>query len=168
MKTLIDLGNTNFWPLNACVGTNGRVSEYSYFEGYAEATKRLCLAVLSDDRFLADTLIYPIIFNARHSLEIALKISLKEVDRLNDSKSENNSIVTGHNLFKLFNKLKEKSRSIQELHLGLEKFQKEIPASIQHLIDMDGNGETFRYRSDIKGNNHLDNQVRHINIKIFL
>ncbi len=124
MKTLIDLGNTNFfWPLNACVGTNGRVSEYSYFEGYAEATKRLCLAVLSDDRFLADTLIYPIIFNARHSLEIALKISLKEVDRLNDSKSENNSIVTGHNLFKLFNKLKEKI----SFHPRITSWPREIP-----------------------------------------
>nr|WP_319472234.1 hypothetical protein [uncultured Sphaerochaeta sp.] len=167
MKDLIDLGDISFWPFNACVGTNGRVSDYNYFEGYSEATKRLCLAVLSDDRSLADTLIYPIVFNARHSLEIALKISLREVVRLDDTKLVKKAIFKGHNLINLFNMLKDHSRSIPEIRLDLEKFQKEIPNSIRKIIDIDDNGETFRYRTDIKGHNHLDNQLMHINIKIF-
>ena len=67
-KPVIDLGDPTYWQFNACVGTNGIVNDRLYFDGFSDATKILCKEILNNDKSLADSLIYPIAFSARHSL----------------------------------------------------------------------------------------------------
>lgn len=165
MKELVDLGNTKFWQFNACVGTNGIVNDRLYYDGFSEATKQLCLAVLLKDRFLADPLIYPIVFCTRHSLELAIKIAFKELFRINNHRQEESIKTKNHNLIQLFNELKGYSKFNGQIRSKIEKIQNEIPFTIRTIIEIDTSGETFRYRRDNKNNNHLNNHLRHINIK---
>src|ERR1700692_2684354 len=57
---------------NACIGQQG--DELHYVEGYLEAASELADAVI-DKNMLAkrDTLVLPILFNARHAIELVLK-----------------------------------------------------------------------------------------------
>ncbi|MET4322498.1 hypothetical protein [Bradyrhizobium sp. RT5a] len=57
---------------NACIGQQG--DELHYVEGYLEAASELANAVI-DKKMLAkrDTLVLPILYNARHAIELVLK-----------------------------------------------------------------------------------------------
>ncbi|MDC7243908.1 MAG: hypothetical protein PQJ44_08370 [Sphaerochaetaceae bacterium] len=163
MKEIIDLGDTKYWYYNACVGTNGFVSNQLYFDGFVEATKQLCVVVLTKDRFLADSLIYPIIFSARHSIELAIKIAFNKCLLIN--KDIRKKPLNGHNIEWLYNILKE--YSVFNIHLlkALNEIENSIPNTILQIIKIDTSGETFRYRTDTNKNNHLDGILRHINIR---
>ena len=59
--------------MNACVGLNGGPYNFSsYADGYFEATERLIQSV-REDRCWVDCLIYPIVFNFRHGVELSIK-----------------------------------------------------------------------------------------------
>ncbi|NYA43155.1 hypothetical protein HZI31_07545 [Serratia fonticola] len=73
---------------NACVGENGQPDTYYYAHGYLEAAIILSEKVINE-RFLVDTLIYPICFNFRHSIELYLKAFLDEVNALAKIKEVN-------------------------------------------------------------------------------
>ena len=163
MKDLIDLGDTKYWYYNACVGTNGFASNQLYLEGFVEATKQLCAVVLTKDRFLADSLIYPIIFSARHSIELAIKIAFNKCLLLN--KDIRTKPLNGHNIEWLYNRLKEYSIFDKHILKSLNEIEDSIPNTIVQIIKIDTSGETFRYRTDKEDNNHLDDIIRHINIR---
>ncbi|PKL20735.1 MAG: hypothetical protein CVV48_11340 [Spirochaetae bacterium HGW-Spirochaetae-4] len=165
MDDFINLGDTEFWQFNACVGTNGVVNERLYYIGFAEATKKLCLVVIEQDRYLADSLIYPIVFCLRHSIELAIKTVIIMLFELNQHMDEKKVNLIDHNIISLFEKLKEYSKFDEEIYVRVEGVEENIPDSIRAIIEIDTRGETFRYRKDNKKNNHLDGQVRHINIK---
>lgn len=165
MEKLINIGDTKCWHYNACVGTNGIITNWLYFEGFAEATKYLCNIVLTQNRFLADSLIYPIIFNARHSIELAIKITFNSFLTINNDKNTNQ--LKGHNILWLFRKLKEYSKFNNQILESLNKIEDKIPNTIYQIIKIDTSGETFRYRTDNYKSNHLDGIVRLINIQTF-
>jgi len=59
---------------NACIGKQGH--EENYLDGYIEAAIELAGAVLDKNMFeKRDTLVLPILYNARHALELALKFA---------------------------------------------------------------------------------------------
>ncbi len=61
------------YHLNACVGWNGGPHGYeTYAEGYFAAAEQLCKAAIRGDEYI-DLLIYPVAFNFRHAIELAIK-----------------------------------------------------------------------------------------------
>jgi hypothetical protein len=70
-----------------------------------------------------------------------------------------------HDIKKLFVKLKEYAKSNDVITRRLHDLEVNIPQIILDLISLDNTGETYRYRRNINNENHLDGQVRHINIR---
>jgi hypothetical protein len=63
---------------NACIGRQG--NEENYIDGYIEAAIELADAVIQKRMFeKRDTLVLPILYNARHAVELVLKYT---IDRL--------------------------------------------------------------------------------------
>jgi len=128
---------------NACIGKQG--NEENYLDGYIEAAIELAGAVI-DKRLFAkrDTLVLPILYNARHAIELALKFT---EDRL---------VVAGvlpatgrrnHNIKTHWDRLNAAA-------VGDEKIRQTIKALkpfVDSLSRIDGDGQELRYhlnRSD--------------------
>ncbi|ESZ72357.1 hypothetical protein X727_05490 [Mesorhizobium sp. L103C119B0] len=63
---------------NACIGRQGE--EENYVEGYIEVAIEFADAIIKKQMFgKRDTLVLPILYNARHAIELALKFA---TDRL--------------------------------------------------------------------------------------
>jgi len=67
---------------NACVGHNGSPDLYYYANGFADSVFLLIDALTSGQRALLDTLIYPICFNLRHSVELTIKGQIHDLSQL--------------------------------------------------------------------------------------
>lgn len=66
---------------NACIGKQGE--EINYVEGYLDAAQLLVDTLIEKKLFGSrDTLAMPILYNARHGLELALKYVLRELARI--------------------------------------------------------------------------------------
>ncbi len=64
------LPNNSTW--NACIGKQG--DEVHYLDGYIEAAWELADAVIEKEMYgKRDTLVLPILYNARHAVELLLK-----------------------------------------------------------------------------------------------
>ena len=81
---------------NACVGNNGWVGMHSYIDGFQSSTVILLESLIKDvdkedfDGFMwcLDTCVYPILFSARHFLELFLK---QQILRISYLKNKNES-----------------------------------------------------------------------------
>ena len=63
---------------NACIGQQG--DELNYVEGYLQAAQLLVDTLIEKELYGSrDTLAMPILYNARHGLELALKYTLREL-----------------------------------------------------------------------------------------
>ena len=63
---------------NACIGRQG--DEENYVDGYIQASLLLTETILNNEIYgFRDTLILPIMFNARHAIELVLKYVTKEL-----------------------------------------------------------------------------------------
>lgn len=179
----------------SCIGNNnGGLGNQDYTYGFGLATD-LLLALANYDYILKnleggddyenriycheDPLIYPILFNARHFIELSLKNNIEKFINLlyefeNLDKSENNKSnkfkhhclgsfksvdlvksINTHSVLNLFQSLHKVSITIDR---EIDKFFQEhtvIETLINQLDFYDPNGETFRYRtsSDYKEDN---------------
>ena len=74
---------------NACIGRQG--DELHYLDGYIEAASELASAVIEKNMLgKRDTLVLPILYNARHAVELLLKFvsnQLVECGALADGRS---------------------------------------------------------------------------------
>lgn len=61
----------------ACVGENGGTDNYDIREGFKSSVNIMINAVENGE--YEDTLIYPVVYNARHSVELSLKIILERI-----------------------------------------------------------------------------------------
>ena len=94
---------------NACVGGNGYVDAETYAVGYFEATRLLLRLVLNRKNGLTqDTLVYPILFNFRHGIELSIKRVAKVLHDCGISTLHHGKIT--HDLDSLWEGLKEQSR----------------------------------------------------------
>ena len=76
---------------NACIGRQG--DEENYIEGYMDAAGELAEAVIEKKMYeKRDTLVLPILYNARHAVELALKFV---IDRLFADAILNSSATLG-------------------------------------------------------------------------
>lgn len=66
---------------NACIGEQG--DEENYVDGYMQAALELTTAVLQKRQHgKRDTLVLPILYNARHGVELALKFAIGELHKM--------------------------------------------------------------------------------------
>jgi hypothetical protein len=150
-KTFGDDANFNF---NACVGKNGRVRISDYQFGYQLAVNILIDYLKKDTRYI-DPLIYPLLFSARHGIELFIKETINNLEIINkmvNKKYQYKNHLLIHDISILWDYLKT-----------LASFDKRIREPISQLNEyitdyflVDLTGETFRYPFDTKNKHHLD------------
>ncbi len=184
---------------NSCVGlNNGGLGNRDYTFGFAHAAELLLLLSLnnlttsigikkdiqyynSNEYFIyADPLIYPIVFNARHYIELAIKNGIEKFLELvlniesleQDSKEKNNfkrhpitspcfkseniyKEINSHNLISLFGYLRKMCNALDRR--VLDKYFKDVEDFIEDIHSYDSDGTSFRYRTDnMYKNDNLD------------
>lgn len=155
--------NSNDYSYNACVGNNGGVTDRTYASGYKDSVKILLNAVF-DGGGILDRLVYPISFNARHYVELSLKLTLESLRLIYKSRRRLCQVngLKGHSLKILMDEVKRLS--------AIDSVYKEVVAELEGYVSdyykIDDSAETFRFSKSHDGKKHLENQ-NCINLKDF-
>lgn len=152
---------------NACVGNNGWVGMHSYIDGFQSSTVILLESLIKDvdkedfDGFIwcLDTCVYPILFSARHFLELFLKQQVLRISYLKN-KSENDyelklKLLKTHDTHKLWKLFLSEVKSVCDNRLN--SYLHEIHIFILQFHNIDPTGETFRYPYNQIHSLHLTN-----------
>ena len=129
---------------NACVGENGYVDAETYAIGYFQATRQLLEDVLDIRKNLSqDTLVYPILFNFRHGIEL----SIKQISKvLSGCGIEGGRIDLGaHDLEGLWKGLADQTKADRRLTAMMDS----LDAVVMQLHEADPMAQEFRY-SELK------------------
>jgi len=144
---------------NACVGENG-IFEGKYFLGYDLSVKVLCEYIIKNTREI-DQLIFPILFNARHAIELYLKDTLTNISRINESLNFTKSIDIDldklqktHDLKILWEMFESNAIILDRRMKDFIDYQREY---ISDYFEIDLKGETFRYQYTKDNAVHLAN-----------
>jgi len=128
---------------NACIGKQG--DEENYLDGYIEAAMELAGAVIDKKMFgKRDTLVLPILYNARHAVELALKFT---TDRFVAAGLMPTAGRHDHNIKEYWDRLHAASPGDEKL---LQTIQAMKPF-VDSLSRIDDDGQELRYhlnRSD--------------------
>lgn len=134
---------------NACIGIQG--SDQDYVDGYLEAALELVAAVLDRELYSSrDTLAMPILYNARHALELSLKSA---INRLHMVGAIANRHIPNHDILSHWTHLRnaEVGDSIlRQTILDLELY-------VVSLAKIDDDGQEFRYSTNRDGQKSLGN-----------
>ena len=150
--------------LNACVGNNGFNDIGTYEYGYDKAVNILVDAA-KNDHGIVDPIIYPLIFSARHRIELFLKKSiyaLEEIYKTISRKIVYLNYLPTHDIKRLWEHLK----TLCEIDCRYKDVVLELSSLIEDYYIIDLTGETFRYPYDKNDVHHLDD-FSCINIGIF-
>lgn len=149
--------------LNACVGNNGYVDLFRYQDGYIMATKQL-LHEIGKAVFNPDSMVYPILYSARHSLELFFKNQIHQLYHIE-------KIITGatnpirmntHDIDTLFSELTRLSNYDDRYKNYIDS----LSAYVFDYIDVDNSGESFRYPESNDGAKSLS-ELYCVNLGIF-
>lgn len=144
---------------NACVGKQG--AEINYVDGYIEAAIEMANAIL-DKRLYdqRDTLVLPILYNARHGVELALKFATRRlvgVGVLPAARPQDHDIKAEWEL-------------LAHSNLGDEAlcgFVSALAPYVASLASIDDDGQELRYARTRDGKKSLDD-VALVNIEVVL
>lgn len=132
---------------NACIGQQGR--EENYVDGYIQAAIELATAVIEKRMYPErDTLILPILYNARHALELSLKFA---ISRLNQMGVIKNPHQKNHDIMSHWERL---GGSV----LGDEALRQYVAALkpyVTSLSQIDDDGQELRYSENRDGQKSL-------------
>lgn len=137
---------------NACVGVQG--SELNYVEGYLDASRILVDALVAGKMMdMRDTLVLPILYNARHGLELALKYVVAklvtlELARLPEGRAN-------HHILRYWQHIQDADVAdlvVREIIAKLEPF-------VRSLSRMDVDGQQLRYFSTKDNGRSLGDQA---------
>ena len=156
--------------LNACVGCNGGPYNFdAYSLGYFEAGNRLMstFAAEEDGEIVInnshiDSLVYPIVYLFRHAIALGLKFLGESLPGI---WNESLRIELTHRLIDNWNLV----RPYLERNAVFDPEQKlieEINEILNQLVEIDPQGQTFRFPTSTRGEQHL-RQVQHINLVVF-
>lgn len=149
--------------LNACVGNNGFIDLYTYQCGYYKATRELINS--TKIRWENDLLIYPIVYSARHTIELFLKYQLFKLKYINEKARGlefEEKIIKTHNIDELWADFK----NLTAIDARFKPYINNLEEFISDFCEVDNTGETFRYPFDHEGARHLTD-LSCINIEIF-
>jgi len=152
---------------NACVGNNGWVGMHSYIDGFQSSTVILLESLIKDvdkedfDGFMwdLDTCVYPILFSARHFLELFLKQQVLRISYLKNQNEDDYKIkltlLKTHDTHKLWNLFLAEVKSVCDIRLN--QYLHKIHIFILQFHNIDSTGETFRYPYSQTNSLHLTN-----------
>ena len=139
---------------NACVGNNGWPNINTYIHGYRAATLVMLASVLKSvncrkdvpknaNDWCVDTAIYPILFSARHYIELYIKQKVYAINQFKINKKIEDKLVRTHDINKLWDLLKT---IVNETHDSrISEFIIAIEPYVNDFSKIDLTGETFRY-----------------------
>jgi len=134
---------------NACIGRQG--DEENYIDGYIDAAKALVETVIEKKLFGArDTLVLPILYNARHAVELVLKFA---ADRLAEVEALPRVKMLSHDVMAFWRHLRQ---------VGDEKLRDELAALepfIESMDRIDADGQALRYHLNRGGERSLDDRA---------
>lgn len=152
---------------NACVGNNGWVGMHSYIDGFQSSTVILLESLIKDiekenfDGFMwcLDTCIYPILFSARHFLELFLKQQVLRISYLKNKNKDDYEIklklLKTHDTHKLWKLFLAEVKLVCDIRLN--KYLHKFHVFILQFHNIDPTGETFRYPYSQTNSLHLTN-----------
>lgn len=136
----------------ACVGNNGFPDNFTIKEGYKNSVNILIDAVKHGGT--EDELIYPIVYNARHCLELSLKIIIENIIYIYQIKNkrfdEVDKKLHTHDIDTL------NSIIIKYYHVDqriVKYYDKTSPYLNDYFFDKDG--DAFKYQTNVEGSNHM-------------
>lgn len=150
----------------ACVGNNGSPNLITYADGFFDAAKMIIDGMMIFDqnrqikelRCTDDTIIYPICFNIRHSIELYLKIILENLKTILDYKKTDEFIIDEHftqrthSISVLWKKIIDFSDTIDN---RLSIYTNQLDNYISQWISIDDTSQTFRYPLNTESKKHL-------------
>ena len=154
----------------ACVGNNGGTTDEDIRNGF-KRTVELLTESLKNGQEVEDLLVYPIVYNARHSIELSLKIVIKMLWEIEKKKGIgcSNEILTER-------KKKLHTHNIEELYkiaYDYENIDKRIPSYFENIEDIisfyyfDEEGDAFKYELNKEEQPHMiNNKISHISIEL--
>jgi hypothetical protein len=141
---------------NACVGNNGAPDAVDYAEGFADAAKVLLGAVLRHRglKHSADTFVYPICFNMRHSIELYLKSAIDALRPLvhHELRLPHVDIETSHDIGRLWAYFKEHSVVVDRRYRRVVEL---LDRDVMDFAEVDATGQVFRYPFGRENQKHL-------------
>ncbi|MCZ3384907.1 hypothetical protein O3S68_21735 [Kosakonia sp. SOY2] len=159
------LGNAHFDWLNACVGTNGFPDSLTYAEGYLRTPEILTNYIINNNkRGEVDFLVYPIVYSARHGIELSLKTILIDMSKLRNIDISLFDVTKIHSIKKLWETTNEIA---QKTDIRLHYITSQITPYILDFIAIDDTAQTFRYPESNVGTTHLE-QTPIINLVRFI
>jgi len=150
--------------LNACVGNNGSPDLHIYQYGYYKAAITLIRSV-NKSRVDIDSLVYPIVFSARHAIELFLKnqlYNLKDINAKAQSKKFEARMQSTHSIRTLWQEYKE----LAAVDVRFWPYINQLEEYMIDFYEIDDTGETFRYPFDHEEIRHLTD-LGCINIEVF-
>jgi hypothetical protein len=142
-----DFDRTNF---NASVGDNGGPYDlHDYARGYFDATQ-LLLKSVGRTGSVNDLLVYPICLNFRHAVELFIKYLISDLTKLtrSNAKFRSSHLLEG-NWSTAMNLIKLTKLDVDPDEIKL------ITRIVTDIMEVDPNGNIFRYPESIKGDQHL-------------
>lgn len=152
-------GDYELGAYNACVGDNGCPDLYYYADGFADSVFLLIDALTTEHKAILDTLIYPICFNLRHSVELTIKGQIEDLSQL--AKLRKQPLAPDTDIEKVLNQ-----HGIMNLWaffsghaVAFDRRYKEKVSALEPLIrcigETDPTGQTFRYSYSTEAKKHL-------------
>ena len=126
---------------NACIGVQGH--EENYMDGFIEAAIELADAIIEKELFgKRDTLVLPILYNARHALELSLKFASDRLIQACVVKDQGRKL--SHNIRDYWKHLYESAVGDECLRKTIE----DLRPYIDSLSQIDNDGQELRYHQN--------------------
>lgn len=162
-------GDLRWGAYNACVGNNGSPDLSFYADGFAESVFLLIDVLTSGKSPDLDTLIYPICFNLRHSVELTIKGQIQDLSKLAKLRKyqlaaddDIKKVLSQHDIMNLWTFFKGHA-------VAFDRRYNETVSVLDPLIrcigETDPTGQTFRYSYSTEAKKHLTD-VSVINIVV--
>lgn len=155
-------------PVIACVGDNGGTDDETIRMGFINSVNILMDAIVHKGAF-EDLLVYPIVYNVRHSIELSLKILISGIWQLQIIKKEKNpeeieavqSKLHTHDI-KALNDL---TKEVIDFDRRFPEEYKKLDSFLQfYYFDVDG--DAFKYETDKENHPHMISQnISHISMQ---
>ncbi|MCP9759184.1 hypothetical protein EGI20_07655 [Aquitalea sp. S1-19] len=127
---------------NACIGPQGH--EENYIDGYMEAATLLANSVVEQKLYISrDTLVLPILYNARHAIELTLKFVVARLHAENLYSLKK----TNHNISDYLTELQRENLGDWEMRSLLES----LSPYVSSLSAIDNDGQQLRFAKDKSG-----------------